>query len=146
MAYLNKPVSPYAIWIADLLFAFLLISTCPTFPKFAQFQFNFDHHVPDAYAATKYLLCWFIFTLFFTLEMMKVFVSSLLFENDSFAYSRKAFSRRIWSSFIFVCSVTTRGSCCDTLILGHPEQMYPFKQIVLSLIKEIDVCLRNYCR
>lgn len=130
-------MSPCAVWTADLLFAFLLISPCSAVPNLAQFHFYFDLQVLDAYAATKYLLCWFILTLFFKLEMMKVFVSSLLFENDSLTYSRQAYAWHIWSSFVFVCSATTRGRGYDTIIPSHPEQMYPFKQIVLRLIKEM---------
>lgn len=137
MAYLNQPVSPCAVWTAGLLFAFLLISACPTVPNLAQFHFNFDLQVLDAYAATKYLLCWFVFTLFFKWEMMKVSVSSLLFENDSLAYSRQAYACHSGSSFVFVCCATTRGRGYDTTIPSHPEQMYPFKQIIRSLIKEM---------
>lgn len=138
-------MSPCAIWIVDLLFAFLLISSFPTFPKLAQFQFNFDHHVPDAYAANKYLLFWIFFTLFFKFEMMKDFVSSLLFQNDSLAYSRKAFAWRIWYSFIFVCRVTTRGRGWMTV------SFWVIQNRCISLKNhskphQRDVCLKNYCR
>lgn len=57
--------------------------------------------------------------------------------NDSLSYSRKAFAWYISSSLISVFSVTSRGRGCDIIILSHPEQMHAFKQIVLSLIKEM---------